>query len=433
MKNALLLTLTLSLHSAASLASTSWDNPNVLCPEDVFPKGLECPDFSQVDNPYTDFPDDMTKEEIRDWRTNKRADLGVCRNKEVLRREKLKTGKYSSATLEEAWMTADSGNQVKEKLSAIQEATSKYEIPPQVLIGALKQESLLSSLGLSPDGGNYSCGMAQLNIQEWCQSMNTLSNEEKAIYGWPSDISCNSLPTTIVKPFYDIAIKKLGSRRDYQLKPRHFKGIKLEEVLDGFPDANDNLQTKRFKAVTSFVNNCQNISLSINFKAQTLRNLFDNYVPEKLKKDETYSEGKTFSKTCQQPYSSKYYPLHTGWLLAVAMYNAGPVEAKLVGHYYRVKNDNFPSMDPLDLIEALHWGGKYSKESGRILFKDQDGQRYSQSWFKSCIVQRHVAGVIQYVTAPGKTIAKSLEQSPCTQNGVPEYRQHSRGVKRVKK
>ncbi len=435
MKNALLLTLLLSLLPTAMFAATSWDNPDVLCPEDVLPKGLECPDFSGVEDPYSDFPGEMSHEEILDWKTNKVADLRVCRNKEVLRREEIKKGSYSAATLELAWMTVDSGNQVAEKLTAIQNASIKYEIPPQVLIGAMKQESLLAALGISPDGGNYSCGMSQLNIQEWCQGMNALSNEVKATYGWPSNINCNSdvLPTSIVKPFYDIAIKKLGSRHDYQLTAKEFKGITLEQVKADFPVGASDLQTKRFKAVSSFVKNCQNISLSVNFKAQTLRNLFNNLVPEKLKKDELYSEGKTFSKACQKPYSSKYYPLHTGWLMAVAMYNAGPLQPKLVGYYYQVKNNNFPSMNPLNLIEALHWGGKYSEKSDNIVFKDQDGHRLSQSWFKSCIVQRHVAGVIKYVTAPGKEIAKSLEQAPCSPNEVPEYRKLSSGVKKLNK
>lgn len=431
MKNIFLLTLALSFPATPLMAAISWENPAVMCPEEILPQGLACPDFSRVENPYTDYPDETTKEEIRDWRNNKAADLKVCRNQEVLRREKLKAGSFTGATIESAWMVVNGGKQVKEKLEAIQAASLKYEIPPQVLIGAMKQESLMSSLGISPDGGNYSCGMSQLNIQEWCLGMKRLTAEEKSQYGWPADISCDetTLPTNIVKSFYDIALKNLGTRPSYQLNAEDFKEISSEQVEGSFTSANNILQAKRFQAVSSFVYNCQNISLSINFKAQNLRHLFDRFVPENLKKTEIYAEAKTFPRVCKNAYSSKFYPLHTGWLMAVAMYNAGPVQAKLVGSYYQVKDNNFPAMNPLDLIEALHWGGKYKKGTDNVVFKDQDGDKVTQRWFKSCIVQRHVARVIQHVTLPAESIAKSLDQAGCTMTGVPEYRQVSSGVK----
>jgi hypothetical protein len=431
MKRFLLLSLFLSVNTNQLLAATSWENPAVLCPEEILAQGLACPDFSRVDNPYTDYPDNWTKSDITNWRNNKAADLKLCRNKEVLRRESVKSGSFSNATIEQAWMVVDGGKQVSEKLAAINLASKKYELPPQVLIGAMKQESLLSSLGVSPDGGNYSCGMAQLNIEEWCQAMNSLSKDEKNMYGWPLDISCDQqvLPTDIVKPFYDLAIKNLRMRPTYQLRAEDFKGIRSEQVEGSFPPANNNLQAKRFQAISSFVNNCQNVSLSINFKARTLRGLYDHFVPEPLKKAEQYTDGKTFPRTCQMPYPTKAYPLHTGWLLAVAMYNAGPLQAKLVGHYFQVKHDKFPALNPLDLIEALHWGGKYLPGTDNVVFKDQEGNSLAQRWFKSCIVQRHVARVIQHVTLPAESIAKPLDQQGCTPTGVPAYRQVSSGIK----
>ncbi|MBC7539190.1 MAG: hypothetical protein H7281_10240 [Bacteriovorax sp.] len=427
MKNYFLITL-LCLHALPAMSATSWDNPAVLCPEEILPRGLTCLDFSHVENAYTDFPDETTKEEMLDWRNNKAADLKVCRNLEVIRREQVKAGSFSAATLEQAWMVVDGGKQVKEKLEAIEAASLKVGIPPQVLIGAMKQESLLSSLGVSPDGGNYSCGMAQLNIQEWCQSMNRLPEADKTALGWPA-ISCDEsvLPTDIIKPFYDIAIKNIGTRAGYQLAAEDFNGITAQDVVGSF--SSSNIQDKRYQAVTSFVHNCQNISLSISFKAQTLKGLYDNFVPKSLKDAELYTEGKTFPRACKNAYTSRAYPLHTGWLLAVAMYNAGPGQAKLLGHYYQVKDNKFPAINPLGLIEALHWGGKWKKGTDNVLFKDQDGNKLTQRWFKSCIVQRHVARVIQHVTLPAESIAKSLDQEGCKMTGVPEYRQVSSGIK----
>ncbi len=444
MKKIFLATLTLSTLATSGFAATAWDNPAVMCPEEILARGLPCPDFTKVDDVYNDYPDSMTKEQITDWKNNKAADLRVCRNNEVLRREALKPGTYSKATIENAWMIVDGGKDVPAKLEAINAASKKYEIPPQVLIGAMKQESLMSSLGISPDGGNYSCGMSQLNIQEWCQAMSSLSSEEKAKYGWP-DISCDetTLPTDIVKPFYDIAVKNLGTRALYELTAADFNGITPEQVDGNFPSANGPTQTKRFQAISSFVKNCQDVSLSINFKAKTLKGLYDNFVPAKLKTAELYTDGKTFSRACKTPYTSKYYPLHTGWLMAVAMYNAGPMQAKLVGYYFQAKSTDLPAMNPLDLIEALHWGGKYipgtnnvgyndmdaGSKPGKHLFKKNDTFSLQQSWFKSCIVQRHVARVIQHVTLPAESIAKSLDQEGCKPNTVPDYRQKSSGVK----
>jgi hypothetical protein len=430
MKRNFLITLlgVLTFYTIPSMAEISWKNPEVLCPEELLPRGLACLDFSLVENPYTDFPEESTIEEMADWKNNKAADLKVCRNKEILRREQVKAGSYSPATLEQAWMVIDGGKQVAEKLEAIEAATLKYQIPPQILIGAMKQESLMSSLGISPDGGNYSCGMAQLNIQEWCLSMKRLPEVERIALGWPS-ISCEpeSIPTDIVKPFYEIAIKRAGDRPSYKLTSEDFIGITKKDVTSSF--SRSGIKDLQFQAVTSFVKNCQNIYLSVNFKARTLKSLFENFVPTPMREAELYEPGETFSRACKNAYTPRAYPLHTGWLLAVAMYNAGPQQAKLLEHYYKVKDNKFPSINPLGLLEALHWGGKWKKRTDDLIFKDQYGDKYTQSWFKSCIVQRHVARVIQHVTLPAESIAKSLEQEGCKTSGVPDYRKESTGVK----
>ena len=425
------LIIVLSLHSY-SLLALDWANPPVMCPEEILPKGLVCPDLTHVDNVYADMPDNMSDKTALDWKINKAADLRYCRNKEVLRREKLKSGSYSKATIENAWMLVNGGEDVKEKLTAVEAAALKYQIPPQVLMGALRQESLLSTLGVSPDGGNYSCGISQLNLEEWCQAMHSLSEPLKKKLGWPLSINCNEdIPSSdLVKPFFDIAIKNLNGRAEYELNAQDFQGITQEQIEAGFPQASAPVQVRRFQAVSSFVNHCQDISLSVDFKAKTLQGLFLNYVPKELREKNTYRTGETFNRACANKYSIPVYPLHTGWLLAVAMYNAGPRQRDLMDYYFQIKNNNYPSLTPLDLIEALHWGGKYKKDTDLIEYKNQKGDKFTQSWFKSCIVQRHIARVVQHVTLPGESIVKSLEESPCRPNdGVPEYRQKTTGIK----
>jgi len=422
----------LLLLSSVSSFAVDWANPPVMCPEEILPKGIDCPDFSKVEKVFEEYPASFTSEQIKDWRANKAADLRLCRNKEVLKREANKPGSYTAGTIENAWMVVNGGERVQEKLDAVNKAVVKYQIPPQVLLGAMRQESLLSSLGVSPDGGNYSCGMSQLNIQEWCNSAKKLTDEEKDKLGWPKNISCDeaTIPTDIVKPFYDIAVTRLGNRPSYQLTAEDFKGITEEQVIGSFPKASDDVQKTRFKAIASFVNHCQDIELSIDFKARTLRGLYLNFVPAELREKNTYREGETFGRKCAAPYLTNAYPLHTGWLLAVAMYNAGPRQRALVDHYFQIKDNKYPSLTPLDLIEALHWGGKAKWRSDVLEFKDQDGNKMSQKWFKSCIVQRHVARVIQHATLPIESIAKSLDQEGCKNNGeIPDYRKKASGIK----
>ncbi len=405
----------------SSYAEVEWSNPPVLCSEELLPRGFTCPDFSSVKDPYTEFPSTLTAEEIKDWTTNKTTDLRLCRNLEIMKREKNKPGSYSEATIKGAWMIIDGGKNAKAKLEAIQKASQQNGIPPQILIGALKQESGFSSIGVAPDGGNYSCGLAQMNIQEWCESVSLLSAERKKELGWPS-ISCDSsvLPTDVVKPLYEFALKRIaGKKPSYAMTAEDYDGLSAEQF---------GMETAKFTAANSFLHHCQNATLGIEFKAKTLRNLYDHFVPKSLKESEIYSDGESFQRPCTTPYPVKAYPLHTGWLLAVAMYNAGPVQAKLVGHYYQVKNNNFPEMNPLHLIEALHWGGKWIPGTDSVSFEDQNGKAYSQRWFKSCIVQRHVARVIQHVTVPTESIARPLDKDGCKMT-IPDYRKISSGIK----
>lgn len=426
--------------AAAVVALTDWANPSVGCIEDFVPKFLPCLDLSTVVNPTSDFPAGLPEAELKYWTVDHRADLNLCRAKEVERREKAVPGSMSAGAVAWAWMWNKQANGIEAKITAIYDAAEKAEMPPQILFGALKQESLISDLGITVDGGNYSCGIGQVNVGEWCLFMNTFSQADQTKYGWPVGISCSgeTLPSDLVKPFYDIALRKLQGRPDYELTPKEFNGIGFSDVSTGFPSGTEELQRKRFAAVASFVKNCSDSRLGILAKGRVLRGLFDR-IPEGLKKSQKYSAAQTFPLSCMRKYKSPYYPLHTGWLLADAVYNAGPREISLLQHYFRMSRSTHESgaawkkMTPLDLIEGLHWGGKWNTTTKKIEFTDVYGVKSSQSWFKSCVVQRHIARVIQYATVPGVVIANSLELEGCSKTVVPTYRQKSTGRKPVKK
>lgn len=404
-----------------------WGRPEVQCPEKILPLGLECPDFSEVRDPINHFPDSMSENEKKDWSLNKAPDLKACRYKEVLRREKIRPGSYGPTQIEIAWMIVEGASNSQSKFKSLINASKSEGVPQHILIGAITQESLLANLGVSPDGGNFSCGIAQLNILEWCQGVNSLPATERASLGWPS-IDCAQLKTNFVSPFYELAKIELGNKPEYRISSQEFSKITFNDVASKLPASTPELQKKRFDAVSSFVKNCQNDSLSIRFKARILKSLFTGFVPKALKERELYEVGTTFSHSCSTQYHSSYYPLHTGWLLAVAAYNAGPRVTSIVEHYYKSNPEQMKKLTPKDLIEALYWGGKVKDGTNTVVFTGSNGKTITQSWYKSCVVQRHVTRVIQHVAKPGITLVRSLEDAPCSQV-APVARKNSSGVK----
>lgn len=422
-------TLTLALLASLSLSAfaVDWKNPTVICPEKAVAQGLPCLNLSEVANPNLDFPDAMTAEEVTRWKTDWASDLKVCRANEVLKREAHRPGSFTALQVQISFMNAGAGKNAKDKLKKMEAAAVENGMPIHALIGALTQESLLSDLGMSPDGGNYSCGIGQLNVSEWCKGMNALPLSEQQALRWPK-IQCELVTPAMLTPFYKIASTRLNGRPTYQIDASDFSGITQAQVVAEFPEASAAAQTLRFQALTSFIQNCQNYALGIKFKAYNLRTLFEAYVPAKLRKAEMYGPGEALNLSCQNPNPSRFYPLHTGWLLTLAIYNAGPSMAKLLEHYYQAGGETLPALKPNDLIEALYWGGEFHENDGRIHYQGANQRSYSQTWTKSCVVQRHVSRVIQHVTRPGVVLASSLEEIPCAQ-GISETRKNASGVK----
>jgi hypothetical protein len=409
----------------------NWAQPPVGCIEDFVPKTIDrpCLDLSQLPNPNVSLPPELIPEEVQFWNVDHRANLSLCRAIETDRRHRLGLQNFSADVLLVTWMRLNSAQDLDQKVSAIYEAANNVGMPPQILFGALKQESLLSNLGLTPDGNNYSCGLGQINIQEWCRYVSGLNSVEQIQMGWPTGITCDpqSLPTTLLAPFYQIAALASSPQPDYLWTKENFKSIQLHDVVADFPTGTGAEQKSRFEAVISFLNHCQDPRSAIFAKAAELKHLFNEFVPRSLQRAQHYSKGDAFKKNCQNS-SSRTYPLHTGWLLAVAIYNAGPKQVPLVQHYFSRKHLS-KKLSPLDLIEALHWGGIFNSKDGLIHFDSPDGTQLTQSWFKSCIVQRHIARVIQYSTLPGFEIAQSLETEGCSKTKIPEYRKTSSGKK----
>lgn len=427
-----------------------WSQPPVACVEEVVPMkaGRECLDLSMVKEPLKDWPQDISEEEKRFWQSERRG-LTYCRGAEVLRREALNPGTSSPVAVEISWMRVRAVENAEAKVDAIYQATRQNKVPAQVLTGALMQESLLAELGIAEDGGNYSCGIGQINVNEWCRWAQNIAPEERRAIGLPSEgLSCARVDASLVKPFYDIALTRLHGEPEYKLEKHHFREIDYSDVIASFPDADEAVQRLRFEVVTSFVNHCSGAQAGIAAKAHEIALLYKQFVPDGLKKQDVYQPGGSYQRQCREHDQSGLYPLHSGYLLAVGMYNAGPRALDALAHYQKWKREDlsspstFANFTPRDLVESFYWSGRYDSKTDKIFYSTLSGGLASWVWYRPCVLQRHIARVAQHVTLSGvEPLLESLEAGvPCAMStvdpvtgerrtAVPPKRQTSSGVK----
>jgi hypothetical protein len=444
-------------NQAWAAQTVDWAQPAVGCIEELAPRmpSEPCPDLSGLKDPLDTIPGTTAAQA---------SSAEVCRGLEIQRR--IQNGSLADEgwPKEYSWMVVHSLDDRDTKISEIYDATERYGIPPQILFGALKQESFFSNIGISADGGNYSCGIGQISVHEWCQWANTLDSAAKRSIDWPDTaIPCDiiSLPSASTKPFYDIVRRKNSGISEFERRSDLYGGIgfnsvkgELGKIVTEFdipptigphgelipapapahspappPTAQD--VTTRFQAASSFTRHCTDVSENIRAKAFALHVLYDDKVPAGLKTLDTYAPGESFHRKCMRSGGGSY-PLSTAWLTAVAMYNAGPRFIPRVASYYRMTKETFDDgsawkdFTPKKMIEGLLWGGKYNPASKDLDYFDLDGSPVEASWFKACVVQRHIAHVIEYASIPGHDLVGTAARESCEKR-VPGYRQNSPG------
>ncbi|MGZ3723651.1 MAG: hypothetical protein ACXVA9_12000 [Bdellovibrionales bacterium] len=403
-----------------STVPVDWQQPPLGCVEEMIPHPSPqlCLDLTSVANPLKDWPANISQADHDYWYAQRRG-LSYCRAVEIYRREAVQPGSQSAGVMETSWMTVEAINHYDEKVAAVYEASERYGVPPHVLTGAVFQESLFAELGISDDGGNYSCGAEQINLNGWCVWANNQSAADKASMGWPSaKVNCNDtsiVNLSFIKPFYEIAKNNLAGLPEYRLNKSHFQHIELQDVTGQWPAADTQTNTLRFQLIYSFINNCSDPRLGILAKANELQTIYSSYLSDAVKNKDRYSGTTRFQRQCRQTTTDNAFPLHTGWLMAVASYNAGPRAIDAVTYYNRWDKYQFndPSfvqyLTPDKIVESIYWSGKYNATTDKIDFANVNGAARSWIWFKGCVAQRHVARVMQHVTLLPDFFVDTLE------------------------
>jgi hypothetical protein len=439
----------------ADFKPVNWAQPPLGCVEEMVPHRADtkvhpCPDFASTQNPAKDWPASLSPAEYKYWYGQRRG-VNICRSEEVLRREKAHPGSQSASLVEISWMAVDSIRDQEAKVQAVYDANRVSGVPLQVLTGAVYQESLFSELGVADDGGNYSCGVEQINLIGWCTWMNKQSTADRKAMGWPTDaVSCedpNLITLSFFKPLYEIAKTRLNGLPEYRLQKEQFQNIPLSSVQSQWPAAAPEVQALRYQLIMSYINNCSDPRKGILAKANELASLYNQFVSPALKAKDRYENGQHFNRACREVQSDNAYPLHTGWLLAVSAYNAGPRTFDAAAYYNKWSKDqmNDPRVvadfTPNDIVTSLYWSGKYNPTNDLIEFKGFTGDTKNWTWFKGCVAQRHIARVMQHVTLLPEFFVDTLEgDNACArstfdpsgrllQTAVPLTRQNSSGVK----
>ena len=404
------------LTSNTSFAATDWSQPPLLCVEDIVPAvpKVACPDLTTVENPSKDDPI-LPEAELKWWKDQKFS-LGYCRSMEIIRREKLAPGSMTPGAVQISYLRTRAVQDHDAKVAAVYNAAEQYGVPPHILTGALMQESIFANLGVSDDGGNFSCGIGQINLPEWCSWAEAQTPEQKRQMGWPvGGVNCSTQASRdLVQPFFEIGISRLNGLPQYRLEPTHTQNIPFESVQSKWADVPYTERLIRYQTASSFLNNCGIPARAMQAKAFVLRRNYNAYIPKGLREHETYAPGQKFGLKCMRPLNSTVYPVQTAWVMTVGTYNAGgrlkdmmastqkwDLAAVTDRNTFATFNPDYrevPGFTVQDLVASVFKVGKYDPAVAKMRFTAINGTDLIMPWFKLCVVQRHMARIVQHVS-----------------------------------
>jgi hypothetical protein len=352
MKGLVFLGILLSFFSSYSFGDSKqmdWSQPPALCPEEVIP-GLE--NMKRVGEKYLANP------------------------------LSLKSGDE----FEDSYINVKAPEDISDKISTIYESANYYEMPVSVLLGSLAQESSFADDSLGRDGGNYACGIAQLNVVEWCLWGRSLNEEQASALQFPkSDMEkydkenphgdfCNSdyMDPKLVEPFMNILINKFKVSSPNQMPMENYKKLSFQSMKGNLSGKTEDIQKLQYDVSQSFFGHCAEHRVSIPALAYILNDLYKNYVPTELKSTERYSAGEHFYKSCKTEIKSNAYPFNTGWVLTDVMFNCGE---KIVQDISKIKTQSWSDFNPTILVGYLktlglnhHISAVINRASDRAIF-----------------------------------------------------------------
>ena len=423
-----LLFITFILHPLCSFAQILSDlkNPPVACVEEAVPS---FPNDYLVSEPFGFHP------EIQEVLDRTRGNLYI-----------------GFPHLEDDWRLLNSASHAKSKIETIYQTANRYDMPAQILTGALLQESSMADFGINEDFGNWSCGIGQLNILEWCDWAIHQDPSTQDEIQWPRKEAnrvirenpgldvCSGyfLRASFAKPFYTIGMKRLRAdgiqRPDFLLSNETFmnpKRIENYQVWDGInieslkkthctrknrynseclkiskTDNETHAASLRFLITQNFTEHCADYHYGIPAKGHTLRAIFDT-LPKEIKESQHYEENESYSRNCYQNQKSKVYPLQLGWLLADIVYNAGDEILPGIMNYQKKNHLDWNTMEPNQLVQAVHETLKIKKYNRHL------------TPIGRCEARFHIQNVIKNVTLPDAKIVDSTpeDNQSCDQDG----------------
>ncbi len=302
--------------------------------------------------------------------------------------EKIKANLASEEDAADDWNQCIGSQQFDEKVNAIYKAANEYDMSPIVLAGAILQESSGGDLGLGRDFDNWTCGPSQFSVITWCEWASKQDVGTQKAINWPTalvksfqsknpDLNICSenkfLYREQSRPFLEIAMRRMKADihvdKEYMLQEKYM----IEPVPIQFKDVASELSTLsnnhhallagdveaeniRFQITRSFTDNCANHNLAFRAMAFDLRKIFESLPPEIQKAQMMEkSKGKNllYAK-CKANITTKAYPLSVGWLIADAIYNAGPSILPGILDYQTKSKIPWDKFSQSDLLKAIN-------------------------------------------------------------------------------
>jgi hypothetical protein len=306
---------------------------------------------------------------------------------------------YFKGAIQGAKNPLDANKDLEEKVDIIYDAANDRLMPPLFLLSVIMIENNFVNDGLSYDGGNYSCGLTQINAFEYCMWAQTLDPEEAQSIDWPvteiSKVSSNDICSSdVVHKPVELMMREIRksksvskmNRVDLQLVAK----VPYEKIKANM-EGDEDLKFARYKAAVSFLKHCQDPKFAIPALAEVLLQLH-NDLPSEIKNTSFYQPNEKPREGCRRSVTTPYYPISTSWLIAGAVFNAGDT---IIPGLEKYKSKPWSEMQPNDLADLMH-------------FIPTTGELFSKEPYDWRVLDFYVHALINYSALPNKQIVEHV-------------------------